>query len=665
MSFSVHTFEIGGEGKGFAFHENIGEGQDIYFLGKFPEGILEPKLIAESIFGEVVSSLESSKIIDNYDKFEDALKAGNMEGRKHLGSSQLVPEIVIALFDFHNLYLTQSGTSEAYLVRGTNVSQISETPESGDDLFKNILSGQVTIGDTVLLATNRVLRFVTTAQLADVFSRDNFIDAVNIFRHKLSTASDEDMLVTAIGIGKKDEAPSGSGFLSKVVSKVAGQEQSEQEGVSPAETPKPKVQDDIVDDFVVEDQEEPAKPVQPVQSPEPLPEQQYASEQQFSEQPVAVERGPGLIQKIKNFRPKKNLLIIAGVLIGLFLLVLGIRAISGYESADVQVMREELSIAREALVQADAFLLQGERQSASEYLQKAETSVQSILSSKSKNFRSDAQFLLADIQEKKLQVENAKKVIPQLLADLGVKNDNLEASGLLHLKGNLFVHDLRNVYKTVRNIVEKGLPISDKETILASSTREDQNSILFITDSPRIVEYREGLITPMGTEDETWKTGIDIRTYGRYAYILDPVENQIWKYERRRTKYSPASAYNKGADLSRAVSFAIDGAIYILSDDGTLQKLFRGEKANYAFKELPSTPFSGKNLKIYTSAELDFIYVLDPDNSRILVFVKGDNFATYKKQIIFDLPDARDFFIDNSGQRANVLTKDKIYEFSL
>ena len=109
----------------------------------------------------------------------------------------------------------------------------------------------------------------------------------------------------------------------------------------------------------------------------------------------------------------------------------------------------------------------------------------------------------------------------------------------------------------------------------------------------------------------------------------------------------------------------IDGSIYIVSDDGTLQKVFRGTKVDYTFRELPSVPFSGKNLKIFTNPNLDFLYVLDPDNARILVFVKGERFATYKKQVIFDLPDARDFVIDDSGQKVNVLTKDKIYEFSL
>jgi len=654
MAFATHTFETNPskENLGFSFHETLGEGQEIYFLGKFPEDTIDPKITAESLFGAIVESFASSDISDPYDRFEDALKAVNLEAKKLKPNLPKTPEIVIAFFDFHNLYLSQSNESEAYLVRGTNLSQITEASADNSVLFANILSGQVAIDDIVLLSTSRILRSLTTNQVIDLLNRSDFDESINLLRHELTQSSEEDILVTAIGIGKKD-ATSSSGFLSKVVQK--GKKITEN-----------KKKEEPIEEIVIED------PELIEREEEGLEVDDFEDEAFENEKPpLKVKDLLGKFQKLKNMKnfkslkPKKNALIIAGTVFVVLVLVIGIKSIANFESTSTKELRENLSIARESLVQADTFLLQGERSSAADFLKKAQESVQVVLSSKSKSFRSDAQFLLADIQEKQLQVENAKKVTPQILADLGVKNDNLEAVGLLELNGNLFVHDLKQVYKTIRNIVEKGLPLSDKDTILASATREDQNSILFLTDSPRVIEYREGLITPMNTEDETWKRGLDIKTYGRYAYILDPVENQIWKYERRRAKYSPAIAYNQGADLSRGVSMTIDGSLFILSDDGTIQRIFRGVKTEYSFRDLPSVPFAGKNLKIYTTPNLDFLYLLDPDNSRILVFVKGERFATYKKQVIFDVPDTRDFVIDDAGQKVNVLTKDKIYEFSL
>jgi len=155
------------------------------------------------------------------------------------------------------------------------------------------------------------------------------------------------------------------------------------------------------------------------------------------------------------------------------------------------------------------------------------------------------------------------------------------------------------------------------------------------------------------------------------VYILSPTENQIWKYERRSANYSGATAYNTGnIEIADVVSFTIDGSIYMIAASGEIKKLFRGETQDYEFRELPSIPFSGPNLKIYTSAELDYIYVLDPDNQRLLVFTKGERFATYRRQVMFqnetgDLQNVRDFYIDASGQKVTILTENKIFEFNM
>lgn len=672
MSFAVHTFETKATeaNTAFAFHETIGEGQEVYFLGQFDEEDKDPRTVAESLFGSIVETFQLVQNIDDpYQRFEEALKAANTDARKNRQKLKKTPNIIVAFFDFQNLYLTQSGEAEAYMVRQSSVSQISETVEPGEDLFVNILSGQVSVEDTLLFANKRLLHSITSTQLVDIFSRSDFDESCKNLRNELMLKAEESLLVTAIGVGKKSSM-STSGFLSKMVPKVSAKKATAKAPEPVEETPEEAPEETSAP----AEKTSPPKEVATESSAEPLFEEEEleTEKEPAAQKPPREKGGDPFSFRIRlpefsgvNLPPRKKLLTIAGAVLGLFVLVMIVRGVSGYESAETAAMREQLSIAREALQEADSFLIQGDRSSASERLELAQDAVQDVMNAKSSSFRSDAQFLLADIQDKLLQVENARKTQAQLLADLGTKNDNLDALGMLELRGNLFVYDVKNVYKTVRNIVETGLPITDKETVLSAAAREDQNTLLFLTDAPRIVEYRNSVLTPMNTADTTWKQGIELDTYGRYVYFLDPVENQIWKYERQRDRYSGATPYNQGADLSRAVSFAIDGAIYILSDDGTIQKLFRGEKQDFSFRELPSQPFSGKNLKLYTTPELDFLYVLDPENSRILVFTKGDRFATYKKQVLFDLPNAKDFVVDDAGQKVNVVTDDKIYEFSL
>jgi hypothetical protein len=673
MTFAVHTFETKASevNTGFAFHESLGEGQELYFLGQFHEKDKNPRATAESIFGAIVDTMQSSQnFSDPYQRFEEALKSANLEAQKNRQNLAAPPDVIVAFFDFQNLYLTQSGTAEAYLVRQTAVSQISETLEAGTDLFMNILSGQVAVNDTIVFANSRLLHSITNSQLADLFSRTDFDESCRMLRHELSMKAEESLLVTTIGIGKKSNTTAG-GFLSKVVSRVTAPKAQPLEPDPEEPTP-----DTTLEEGLESEHEEPKILEEEYDDEDEPPVLEFKEEdlEEISEtEPLPIKRPDPTSFQVKlpkfsgnlNLPPRKKLMTIAGAVLGLFIIVMSIRGITGYESAETAEMREKLSIAREALQDADSFLIQGDRTSAGERLEKAQSAVQIVLNAKKTNFRSDAQFLLADIQDKLLQVENARKTQAQLLADLTTKNENINAVGMLELRGNLFAYDLKQVYKTVRNIVESGLQISEKENVIAAASREDQNTLLFLTDGPRLIEYRNSVISPMNTSDTTWKSGIDLKTYGRYAYVLDPVENQIWKYERQRDNYSGSTAYNQGSDLSRAVSFSIDGAIYILSDDGTIQKLFRGQKQEFSFRELPSQTFSGKNLKLYTTPELDFLYVLDPENSRILVFTKGDRFATYKKQVLFDLPNARDFVVDDAGQKVNVITDDKIYEFAL
>ncbi len=679
MSFAVHTFETHPDGSNtaFAFHEHLGEGQEVYFLAKFPAEFDAARISAETIFGSIVDALKFDVRGEAGDRFEDALKAANAQAQKMGFLRKERPDIVVSFFDFQTLYVATSGEGQSSLIRSGAVSRITEEI-NGTDLFNNLLSGQVAVDDVVIISNKNPLEVIPASQMGEILSRENFDDAVSAVRHELTTRSSMDLLVTILGIGKKS-ASGAAGFLSKMVSKMSPSSVDTEPVVS---VPKRVLEEAMKEDKVsVTREEEMILPKR--QKPEPVVAQ--SQEELFAEQEEIEEPGieddfeeeyasrePGaLAVRLAEIRKRasqmtlKQVKMAAGGVLGILILVLGIRFLTSFETQETSQLREQLGIAREALQQADTFLIQGDRASAAELLAQAQQAAQEVLNSKSKDYRSDAQFILADVQEKQLQVENAKKVQPQLLADLATQNEGMKSLGLLDLRGNLFAYDENTVYKTVRNIVEKGVSVSEKTNILSAAARVDQSTLLFYTDAPQIVEFANGVVTPMSTADTTWKQGIDIQTYNKYAYVLDPVENQIWKYERQRSAYTGASSYNNGADLSRAVSFAIDGSIYILSDDGTIQKLFRGEKQDYSFRDIPSTPFTGQNIKIFTTDEHDYIYILDPNNARVLVFTKGERFATYKKQVLFSLPDARDFSVDAAGQKINIVTADKIYEFSL
>ena len=669
MAFSVHTFETNPHGNlGFAFHERLEEGREVYFLAKFAEGTNEPAQIAEAVFGAVVDGFKSGRLAQMYDRFEMALKSANSTYQGFQIPLENTPEIVVALFDFNDLYLSQAGKSEAYLVRDRQVSQITESIEQNQDLFTNILSGSIAVNDAVIFTSDRLLRFMTANELSQTMSNPDFDQSVGQLKQQIVEKSEADMVVTIIGVGKPKPSMA-TGFVSKMVntsSKIAGSFKNDS---------KAKLEPAPVDTYEDQQAELPIEPstteTQNYQSSiETVQDSTYTANNQNTNTTATPAEGTKQkfkIPKIPKFKLPKNFLLLLGAGLLTMLIILGVQSLGG-ESEEELRLREQLELSKEAINQAKSAVYQGDKETAKTHIEKAQEHIEEVFKSKSELYRKEASVSLAEITKTLQALENAKPVTPLELALLNGTNENVDAVGLDKLGSNLLVYTPKTVIKAVRNIVDQAVPINDNnggaESIVAANTNPDQKNFIMLTDSPRILEYQEGSITSMQTQDESWENGIDLKTYGaRFVYILDPTDNQIWKYTRNSSNYSGKTAYNTGGDLSNAVSFAIDGYIYVLADDGAIQKFDRGSVANFEFRNLPSEPFTGANLRIYTERGMNWLYILDPDRERVLVFEKGASTATYKKQVYYNLEGVRDFVVD--GQKISLLTQTKIYEFNL
>jgi len=149
--------------------------------------------------------------------------------------------------------------------------------------------------------------------------------------------------------------------------------------------------------------------------------------------------------------------------------------------------------------------------------------------------------------------------------------------------------------------------------------------------------------------------------------MLDPEAKQIWRYTRRRDQFDAAQAYSVGVDLSNAVDFAIDGNIYILNNDGSIIRLYQGNKEDFPIKQSPVKPLVSPT-KIFTEQDMNQIYILEPNENRILVYLKDDKTggASYNSQYIFDdLQGIKDLVVDKDTNTMYVLTKDAVYRVAL
>ncbi len=118
---------------------------------------------------------------------------------------------VVALLDAHGtLHVSHAGRGEAYLVRGSTTSQITEfTRGKPLSVFVHISSGALEEGDSVVFSTQRLLRTLTPAQLAGLMSEDGD-EAIDDIAAALESER-ETAALALLGTGVlPDEAPKAS-----------------------------------------------------------------------------------------------------------------------------------------------------------------------------------------------------------------------------------------------------------------------------------------------------------------------------------------------------------------------------------------------------------------------------------------------------------------------
>ncbi|GAG81296.1 unnamed protein product, partial [marine sediment metagenome] len=118
------------------------------------------------------------------------------------------------------------------------------------------------------------------------------------------------------------------------------------------------------------------------------------------------------------------------------------------------------------------------------------------------------------------------------------------------------------------------------------------NLILWKTNSKNLysLNLNSNSLQKQKTDADEWKNGIGISSYFRSIYFLVPLENQIYKYTSGSSGWSKPkdSIDNSKADISKAISFDIDGYIYVLNQNGSCIKFSKGNPIpDFSLKDTP------------------------------------------------------------------------------
>ncbi|MDH5597368.1 MAG: hypothetical protein OEY44_04630 [Candidatus Peregrinibacteria bacterium] len=546
--------------------------------------------------------------VDVYERFENALKEVNLTYKtlleKRGQASVGVISAIIAVFSGNELHLTQTKEAEAYLIRKSRLSLISEGLSSkSNDLFVNIASGELLPEDKIVFATSRLLRMTTQTKLIQMCS-EGVTEALDAIREMVLANSDLSIGVTcistrlpyrnAINLGR------GNAWLSKL--------------------------------------------------------------QKMLNKAVSFVEGKTRGKKFPV--DKNNILIALGAVILLLILSVSFLLNGQHDSQLREEYRARIEAMNQDLHVANTKGYANDKETANAILEKVEEEARVILDSE--YFRAEALALLEKVQATRDSINNTTRLTEYTpFVDLSNKKENVEALGLVNLDDNFFVFEYNSLFEVILDQVLDPKLIDESEIVINGVAMEDQDVLVFRTQAGRFIEYDEGQFSFVSTDDEVWQNGVDFASYGKYLYLLSPEKNQIYKYPRLRGKYGNATEYNLDAELTGGISIAIDGTIYVLKEGGDIVKIFKGEQQSFAIESLASD--LSEATKIHTLPEHENMYVLDPVNRKVVVLRKevGPG-ARYASQVFFEeLEGVIDLYVDKKEDSLYLLTKTQIIKIAL
>ncbi len=544
------------------------------------------------------------------------------------------------------LHISHAGRAEGYLVRGGSANQITEFSRGKPSpSFVHISSGQLEPRDTVVVSTQRLLRIITPAQLAQLAQRgDQLIDEIQIkMEGEHETAAFATILVPAKrGVAEVSESrpvlssrrngrrPPGGFFLPGMRSwlpPLASFGKKGREGI--------------------------------------------AGLSGFTQSVRAFLTSFMADLKHPKRKRRAHLLLLASAVAAFLVIWMVVRLSTSSQRSKTRSELEDLVQQINTEIRtADNRRLTGDIDSANAILERAEERAKQVMDSESGLFRVEALDLLDRIRGKREEINNIVRLSPRVVVNLGAKNPDVAAQGLIGLAdGEFIVYDRQDLYRVLLNSVDDSDRLSDEELILDGVAFPRYKSNAFLMTGNSLIEMILNQPTTMKTEDTAgWETGKDIEAYLRFLYVLSPEKNQIFKYERLSNRYGPSVGYNLNGDLKNAIDMSIDSSIFILKDNGEVLKLLRGEAQPFVIRHAPEEVLKDST-KLYKVIDGN-LYFLDPEGARVVVTTDGGatGEASYLRQYVLEgdqIGTLQDLYVDPDQTHLYVLDEKRLYVIDL
>lgn len=253
--------------------------------------------------------------------------------------------------------------------------------------------------------------------------------------------------------------------------------------------------------------------------------------------------------------------------------------------------------------------------------------------------------------------EEVKDFVDLSLLSNGFKGSDLASSGQ-----EIFVLD-----KNARKVVQ--VSIENKKAEVVAGPEDLDSGIGIASYEDRFFVLTNDGVKELGKADKyvidkSWEGDALIYAYAGNLYVLDKVSSTVTRYPAIEGGFaSKQNWFGAGVspDLTGAVSWAIDGNVWILLSGSRILRFSLGSPQAFSISGLGSPLANPVNL--YTNEDLESLYILDPQNSRLIVV---DKKGEYKAQYVADqLKGATDLVVSEKDKRAVFLIEGNLKSIDL
>ncbi len=170
----------------------------------------------------------------------------------------------------------------------------------------------------------------------------------------------------------------------------------------------------------------------------------------------------------------------------------------------------------------------------------------------------------------------------------------------------------------------------------------------------------------LASAELAFESSVALDAYVTNLYLLDTELGEVWKHTSADGVFGKGSAYldTTSTSIKGAIDLAIDGNIFVLMPDGSVQRFVRGafdQDFNLGAIPAPNSDISSPN-QIFSDADTNYIYILDSEAKRVVKFEKN---GTYANQYAFESIDVNEILINPRVQKLWIESGNKYYELSM